>query len=92
MGITAPITNHFIVYVVCKLHTYTHKSSTQDAPALRTRDGGFYDRSTVPTHPVPQILMHNSLHFLFSYIPWAGRAGKTSVRLTDCNYVKSQKM
>ena len=44
---------------------YIHESSTQDAPALRTRGGGlkiFYDRSTLPTHPVPQTLMHNGLH------------------------------
>ena len=50
------------------------ESSTQDAPGLRTRDGGlkiFYDRSTLPTHPVPQTLMHNDVHFIFSYIPWA---------------------
>ena len=46
-------------------YAYIHKSSTQDAPALRTRDGGlkiFHDRSTLPTHPVPQTLMHNGLH------------------------------
>ena len=46
-------------------YTYIHESSTQDAPALRTRDGGlkiFYDWSTLPTHPVPQTLMHNGLH------------------------------
>ena len=46
-------------------YAYIHESSTQDAPALRTRDGGlkiFYDRSTLPTHPVPQTLMHNGLH------------------------------
>ena len=50
------------------------ESSTQDVPALRTRDGGlkiFYDQSTLPTHPVPQTLMHNDLHFNLSYIPWA---------------------
>ena len=55
-------------------YAYTHESSTQDAPALRTRDGGlkiFYVRTTLPTHPVPQTLMHNSQHFIFSYIPWA---------------------
>ena len=36
----------------------SHESSTQGAPALRTRDGGlkiFYDRSTLPTHPVPRL-------------------------------------
>ena len=60
-------------------YAYTHKSSTEDAPALRTRDGGlkiFYDRSTLPTHPVPRTLMHNGLHCIFSYIPWVlSRAG-----------------
>ena len=41
-------------------YAYTHESSTQDALALRTRDGGlniFYDQSTLPSHPVPQTLM-----------------------------------
>ena len=66
-------------------YAYTHESSTQDAPALRTRDGGlkiFYDRSTLPTHPVPQTLIHNGLHFIFSYIPFR-RLGpcKTVVQL-----------
>ena len=60
-------------------YAYIHESSTQDAPALRTRDGGlkiFYDQSTLPTHSVPQALMHNDLHYVFSYIPWAlSRAG-----------------
>ena len=45
-------------------YTYIHESGTQDAPALRTRDGGlkiFYDRSTLPAHPVPQTLMHKRL-------------------------------
>ena len=60
-------------------YAYIHESSTQDAPALRTRDGGlkiFYDRSTLPIHPVPQTLMHNDLHCVFSYIRWAlSRAG-----------------
>ena len=54
-------------------YAYTYESSTQDTPALRTRGGGlkiFYDRSTLPTHPVPQTLMHNDLHCIFSYIPW----------------------
>ena len=54
-------------------YAYIHESSTQDAPALRTRDGGlkiFYDWSTLPSHPVPQTLMHNDLHCVFSYIPW----------------------
>ena len=53
-------------------YAYIHESSTQDAPALRTRDGGlkiFYDRSTLLTHPVPQTLMHNDI-FLVN-IPWA---------------------
>ena len=40
-------------------YTYTHECSTQqDAPALRTGDGGlkiFDDRSTLPTHPVPKL-------------------------------------
>ena len=55
-------------------YTYIHESSTQDAPPLRTRGGGlkiFYDQSTLPTHPVLQTLMHNDLHFNFSYIPWS---------------------
>ena len=46
-------------------YAYIDESSTQDAPALRTRDGGlkiFYDWSTLPTHAVPQTLMHNGLH------------------------------
>ena len=71
MGTTTII---YIAYVLRKLHTYKHKSSTQNAPALRTRDGGlkiFYDRLTLPTHPVSQTLMHNDLHFISSYIPWA---------------------
>ena len=56
-------------------YAYIHESSTQDAPALRTRDGGlkiFYDQSTLPTHPVPQTLMHNDLHCVFSYIATLG--------------------
>ena len=50
-------------------HAHIHESSTQDAPALRTRDGGlkiFYDRSTLPTNPVPQTLMHNGYTLLVS--------------------------
>ena len=50
------------------LYTYIHESSTQDAPALRTRDGGlriFYDRSTLPTHPVPQKMIF--IVFLVTY-------------------------
>ena len=37
---------------------YNHKSRTQDAPVLRTGDGGlriFDNRSTLPTHPVPKL-------------------------------------
>ena len=33
--------------------------------STHTRGGGlkiFYDRSTLPTHPMPQTLMHNHLH------------------------------
>ena len=48
-------------------YAYTDESSTQDAPALRTRDGGlrmFYDRSTLPTHPVSQTLMHTIIYTL----------------------------
>ena len=60
-------------------YAYIHESSTQDAPAFRTMDGGlkiFYDQSTLPTHPVPQTLTHNDLHCVFSCIPWAlSRAG-----------------
>ena len=55
-------------------YAYIHKSSTQDAPALRTKNGGleiFYDRSTLPTHPVLPTLVHNDLHLIISYIPWA---------------------
>ena len=43
-------------------YAYTHESSTQDAPALRTRGGGLKIFPTLPTHPVPQTLMHNGLH------------------------------
>ena len=49
-------------------YAYTYESSTQDAPALRTRGGGlkiFHDRSTLPTHPVPQTLI--STHTLGSF-------------------------
>ena len=49
-------------YWVISNYKYNHKSRTQDAPVLRTGDGGlkiFADRSTLPTHPVPQTLMHN---------------------------------
>ena len=70
-------------------YAYTHESSTQDAPALRTRGGGlkiFYDRSTLPTHPVPQTLMHNDLHCTFSYTPWVlSRAGN----LQNCGSAKA---
>ena len=55
-------------------YTYLNKNSTYDALAMRTRDDGlkiFYDRSTFPTYPVLQTLLHNDLHFIFSYIPWA---------------------
>ena len=69
MGKASPIRNPiWCSYVVHILHMYTHESSTQDAPALRTRDGGlniFHDRSTLPTHPVPQTLMFNDLHCIF---------------------------
>ena len=44
---------------ICSRHTFIREG----APALRTGDGGlkeiFDDRSTLPTHPVPQTLMHN---------------------------------
>ena len=49
-------------YWVISNYKYNHKSRTQDAPVLRTGDGGlkiFADRSTLLTHPVPQTLMHN---------------------------------
>ena len=49
-------------YWVISNYKYNHKSRTQDAPVLRTGDGGlkiFADWSTLPTHPVPQTLMHN---------------------------------
>ena len=56
-------------------YAYIHKSSTQDAPVLRTRDGGLkilYDWSTLPTHPVLLTLRYNYLHFVFSYIRTLG--------------------
>ena len=60
-----PVPLGIVYYCVCctynLLHMYTHESSTQDVQALRTKDGGlkiFYDRSTLPRHPLPQILMH----------------------------------
>ena len=71
-------------------YAYIHESSTQDAPVLRTRDGGlkiFYDRSTLPTHPVPQTLMHNGLHCIFSYIPWA--LSEETGNLQNCGSAKA---
>ena len=91
MGKASPIRNP-ILWCMLYLYyarTYTHESSTQDAPALRTRDGGlniFYDRSTLPTHPVPQTLMHNDLYCIFSYTPWVlSRAGT----LQNCGSAKA---
>ena len=69
-------------------YAYTHESSTQDAPALRTRDGGlkiFHDRSTLPTHPVPQTLIYNSLLFLVTYL---GLFQKTGT-LQNCGSAKA---
>ena len=91
MGKASPIRNPILwcLLYICILHTYRHESSTQDAPALRTRGGGlkiFYDRSTLPTHPVPQTLMHNDLHCIFSYTPWVlSRAGT----LQNCGSAKA---
>ena len=53
MGKASPFRN-LILWCMLYMYyarTYTHESSTQDAPALRTRGGGlkiFYDRSTLP--------------------------------------------
>ena len=74
MGIDYRIGGSIMGSVRSVFYAYIHESSTHDAPALRTRDGGlkmFYDQSILPTHPVPQTLMHNGLHCVFSYIPWA---------------------
>ena len=58
-----------IVHVlVHTFYTYTHGSRSQDAPALRTGDGGlkiFYVQTTLPTHPVPQTSMHNDLQLMY---------------------------
>ena len=78
MGKASPIRNPILwcKFYIHYARTYTHESSTQDAPALRTRGGGlkiFYDGSTLLTHPVPQTLLHNGLH---CYTPWIlSRAG-----------------
>ena len=70
-------------------YVYTHESSTQDAPALRTRDGGlkiFYDRSTPPhiqCHRLSCIMVYtllvSSTHTLGSFRGLG--ACKTVVRL-----------
>ena len=56
------------VYLLLHTYTYTHGSRTQDAPALRTMDGGlkiFYVRTTLPTHIQCHRLMHNDLQLMY---------------------------
>ena len=50
-------------------YAYTYESSTQDAPALRTRDIGLTFMTGQLSPHIQCHTMHNDPHFIVSYIP-----------------------